>query len=53
MTYINMKTPDGVETVDEFPTRSEARKMLKEYNQAFNGAYLYTSQRATKEWKAK
>ena len=52
--YINMKHNDenwrGVETVDEFETRSEANEMLPEYIMAFNGADLYISSRCTREW---
>ena len=50
-TYINIKNGSEVETFDEFETRKEAFKMLKEYRIAsnyYNNAYL--SQRCTKSW---
>lgn len=54
MTYINLKDPytKQTETIDEFETRREARRILKEYRIASNyysGAYL--SQRSTNDWK--
>jgi len=52
MVYINIKEDNKVETLDEFTTYKEARKMLKEYNIAssyYHGAYL--SSRSTQEWK--
>ena len=49
MIYINMKTSEGVETVDEVDTRKEARAMLAEY-QLMSGNY-YLSIRCTKEWR--
>ena len=48
--YINMKTKGKVETVDEFETWKEARKMLVEYRMAFGGIKVYLSRRCTKEW---
>lgn len=51
-TYINIKSSfHGVETVDEFTTRKEANKMLREYQMADRSQYYYTSQRSTKEWR--
>jgi len=52
MIFINMKTAAGVETVDEFTTRKEAREMLAEYREAFGplGGSLYLSSRSTREW---
>ncbi|HEY6143694.1 MAG TPA: hypothetical protein VIV55_09820 [Flavobacterium sp.] len=61
MTYLNIKTSEGVETIDElnpkdFKTYKEFLKELKrlkgEYQNAspFYGR-LYTSQRCTNEWK--
>ena len=47
--YINMKSSYGIETVDEFNTRREAFKILKEYRMADNTQYYYLSQRATNE----
>ena len=50
-TYINMRTSDGVETVDEFTTRKEALEMLVEYRIAYGPVgHLYLSSRSTKEW---
>lgn len=52
MTYINIKENNTIETIDAFPTRIEAIKMLKEYRIAsnyYNNAYL--SQRPTKDYK--
>jgi len=51
-TYINIKTDGQTETIDEFETRREAIKMLKEYRIAsswYVGAYL--SNRSTKDWR--
>jgi len=51
-TYINIKENGQTETLDEFETYSEAKKMLVEYKIAssyYSGAYL--SSRSTKEWK--
>lgn len=53
-TYLNIKTDGEVETFDEFETRKEAFKMLKEYrlcSSFYYGAYL--SQRCTNEWRNK
>ena len=50
-TYINMKSKFGVETVDEFETYKEARKMLREYKLSDRYNYYYLSQRSTKEWR--
>ena len=50
--YINVKEDHNVETVDEFETREEAKKMLAEYHMVggyFRDAYL--SNRPTKEWR--
>lgn len=52
MFYINFKNPydnSRVETVDEFETGKEARKMLIEYNMIGDYNY-YISSRSTKEW---
>ena len=58
MVYFNMKTPYGVETVDELDRknfasfrefRAEARRLVSEYHLA--GMNVYRSQRCTKEWK--
>ena len=50
--YINMKEGGKVETLDEFESYKEAKKMLQEYRLAssyYSGAYI--SQRCTKDWK--
>ena len=52
MNYIQRKDAQGVETMDEFETRKEARAMLTEYNIADTSAQYYISQRACKEWEA-
>jgi len=58
--YLNMKTSQGVETVDEFTkeenqTSKEFRlyvnQMCKEYHIA--GMGVYKSQRSTNDWKTK
>lgn len=50
MFYINFKGSYGVETVDEFDTMKEAKKMLIEYNMSYGGI-CYISTRCTKEWR--
>lgn len=51
--YINRKDGRDIETIDEFDTRKEAKKMLSEYLIAFHGGNLYISTRCTKEWRVK
>lgn len=51
MTFINWRGSHGVETVDEFASRKEARAMLAEYNLAYGGG-CYLSQRCTRDWRA-
>lgn len=51
MFYINTKTIDGVETVDQFETRKEAREMLSEYQMSAPEMGYYLSTRATREWR--
>lgn len=59
-TYLNLKTSEGVETVDQFTKGEDAPKnyrefrryvneMLKEYHIA--GMNVYKSQRCTNDWK--
>lgn len=57
--YINTKTSEGVETVDELDSndfesykafRQEVICLVGEYEMAFN-APCWHSQRATKEWR--
>ena len=52
--YINIKEGGKVETLDEFESYKEAKKMLQEYKLAssyYSRAYI--SQRCTKDWKDK
>ena len=53
MVYINIKTHDGVETIDEFETAKEGYSMLKEYQMVYRGTGYspYLSSRSTKEWR--
>jgi len=48
MHYINIKSSYGIETIDEFETRKEAREMLIEYRMIY--AIVYISQRCTRDW---
>lgn len=50
MVYIQMKQGNDLETVDQFETRREANKMLKEYRISDPYSCYYTSQRACKHW---
>ena len=58
--YLNMKSSQGVETVDEFSQEqgqspkefyAYVRQMKGEYNLA--GMVVYSSSRCTKDWKNK
>jgi hypothetical protein len=60
--YLNTKTPQGVETVDQFTRGKDApedpkefrkhlREMIKEYS--MSGINVYSSSRCTREWKNK
>lgn len=49
-TYINLKSSQGRETVDEFDTRKEARAMLSEYRLASPSLNYYLSSRCCKGW---
>jgi hypothetical protein len=51
MVYIQRKCDYYLETVDEFETRKEAKKMLKEYRLSDNTANFYMSQKPCKAWK--
>tara|TARA_R100000908_G_C3665755_1_gene90942 strand:- start:1 stop:168 length:168 start_codon:yes stop_codon:yes gene_type:complete len=52
MIYINLKTDElGIETVDEFDTRKEALRMLKEYQSLHVDGYYYISSRSTQYWR--
>jgi hypothetical protein len=51
MFYIQRKDSNGLETVDEFTTRKEARAMLDEYQLSDWSAVYYISSRCCKAWK--
>lgn len=51
MTYINVKTSQGVETVDQFESRKEAGIVLKEYQMSDPHNHYYLSERSTKAWR--
>lgn len=51
MFYIQRRDANLLETVDEFPTRSEARAMLSEYIMSDHSADYYISTRACANWK--
>jgi hypothetical protein len=53
MHYIQRKDEHGLETVDEFDTRREARAMCSEYQIADPYARYYISSRACKAWRDK
>jgi len=50
MKYIQRKDQYGLETVDQFSTYKEARKMVTEYRMSDPCAEYYISQRPCKEW---
>jgi hypothetical protein len=52
MIYIQRKDSNGLETVDEFETRKEARLMLKEYQLSDPYGSYYLSSRCCKAWRA-
>ena len=50
--FINLRTgAHGIETVDEFETHKETKKMIKEYRISHPNGYYYISSRSTNEWK--
>jgi hypothetical protein len=52
MTYYIQRRGNGyLETVDEFATRTEARKMLTEYQLADPSARHYISSRCCANWR--
>ena len=51
MLYIQRKDSNGLETVDEFTNRKEARAMLDEYRLSDWSAVYYISSRCCKAWK--
>ena len=46
-----MRGSCGLETVDEFTTRREARAMLAEYRMADTSNFYYLSSRPCKSWR--
>ncbi len=53
MWYINIKNNGKVETVDEFETAKEARKMRQEYQMGDTYNLYYLSKKCTNEWREK
>lgn len=51
MTYIQRLGQGYRETVDEFESPAEARKMVKEYRMADPSAHYYLSQRCCANWR--
>lgn len=52
MYYIQRKDGKQLETVDQFETYKEAKKMVKEYRMIGDrSAHYYVSTRACKHWK--
>jgi hypothetical protein len=51
MVYIQRKDTNSLETVDEFPTMREARKVVREYRLSDPSASYYLSSRACKVWR--
>jgi hypothetical protein len=51
MYYIQRKDSNGLETVDEFNTRKEAKAMLDEYRLSDRYAAYYLSSRPCKAWR--
>lgn len=51
MTYIQRKSGNQIETVDEFTTKKEAKEMLIEYIISDQSAMFYLSTRPCKHWR--
>ena len=51
MKYIQRNGDGYLETVDEFETYKEAKKMLIEYRTSDTSGHYYISQRACNDWK--
>ncbi len=60
--YINWKNQGSIETVDELASgdfqtlrdfKKELRRLVNEYQIAYNLGNVYSSQRSTKEWRIK
>jgi len=50
MVYVQRKDSQQLETVDEFETYKEARKMVAEYRLSDPCADYYLSSRACRDW---
>lgn len=50
MVYVQRKDSQQLETVDEFETYKEARKMVAEYRLSDPCANYYLSSRACRDW---
>lgn len=50
MVYVQRKDSQQLETVDEFETWKEARKMVAEYRLSDLSADYYLSSRACRDW---
>jgi hypothetical protein len=51
MFYIQRKDASGLETVDEFTTRKEARENVQEYRMSDRAADYYISTRCCAAWR--
>ena len=60
MTYLNLKTSEGIETVDEFTQGEDAPENYREFRKYVNsmvkeyqiaGMNVYKSQRCKNDWK--
>ena len=51
MIYIQRKGQGYLETVDEFKSLKESKKMLKEYELSDTSAHYYLSVKPCKNWK--
>lgn len=50
MIYIQRKGSYGLETVDQTPSYTEAKRLIEEYQSSDRPAFYYTSQRACRSW---
>lgn len=51
MYYINVRTNEGVQTVDNTLKYADAMYLAQEYNRSDTTYYYYVSTRSTKEWR--
>lgn len=51
MIYIQRRYARHLETVDETPSRQEAKRLLTEYRMSDPAGTYYLSQRACKAWR--